>query len=298
MLRDLIFFYFFISYSTGIVALVFSLYLCRGRKSGLYTKYFFIVLSLFLVIVSGTVSNYFNWNQDTVRIFHILQFIMYLCPCMLVYLLPDFYNDLYLAPFKKPFRIISAVISAGLVIMLIVLWIFKLKSVIHLIIMSFLGAATVYSVVTSFIWFRKPLTEPFFSFLKQITVLGAVFLPLFIFIDFYPLKAIEPLDVKGPLSLPLFYAIWNIIFIVRALKFIMSRKSILPEVPQLFLDRYNISNRESEVLKLLLNGLSYREIMEKLFISMPTVKTHVSNIYKKTGAGSKMKLANQLRDEV
>ncbi len=37
--------------------------------------------------------------------------------------------------------------------------------------------------------------------------------------------------------------------------------------------------------------------MEKLFISMPTVKTHVSSIYKKTGAGSKMKLANLLREE-
>lgn len=44
-----------------------------------------------------------------------------------------------------------------------------------------------------------------------------------------------------------------------------------------------LSERETEVLRLLAEGLSYREIGQRLFISLPTVKTHISHIYGKLG---------------
>ncbi|MBN1638127.1 MAG: hypothetical protein JW866_04115 [Ignavibacteriales bacterium] len=44
---------------------------------------------------------------------------------------------------------------------------------------------------------------------------------------------------------------------------------------------YNTSDRENELIGLLLDGLSKKIIADKLFISINTVKTHISNIYKK-----------------
>jgi DNA-binding CsgD family transcriptional regulator len=54
---------------------------------------------------------------------------------------------------------------------------------------------------------------------------------------------------------------------------------------------FNLSEREKEVLWLLLDGKSRKEISEVLFISMGTVNTHCSRIYKKTETNSLVKLS-------
>jgi len=50
---------------------------------------------------------------------------------------------------------------------------------------------------------------------------------------------------------------------------------------------YELSKREIEVLKLLVDGLDYRNIAEKLFLSTHTVRKHIANIYDKLHVNSK-----------
>ncbi len=47
------------------------------------------------------------------------------------------------------------------------------------------------------------------------------------------------------------------------------------------LERHGISKREYEVLELIAQGMSNQEIAEKLFVSLPTVKSHSSNLFLK-----------------
>lgn len=54
---------------------------------------------------------------------------------------------------------------------------------------------------------------------------------------------------------------------------------------------YDLTHREREIAILLAKGLSYQAIAERLFISLPTVKTHCSHIYKKCGVKSRHELA-------
>jgi len=59
-------------------------------------------------------------------------------------------------------------------------------------------------------------------------------------------------------------------------------------------DGFGLSKREREVAALLLDGFSYREIAERLFVSHGTVKTHVLSVYRKTGANTKLSLLKAL----
>lgn len=56
-------------------------------------------------------------------------------------------------------------------------------------------------------------------------------------------------------------------------------------------DNFQLTNREHEVLSLIVNGLSNQKIAETLMIETSTVKSHVSNILKKLNVGSRTEAA-------
>lgn len=56
-----------------------------------------------------------------------------------------------------------------------------------------------------------------------------------------------------------------------------------------------LTRRESEVATLLMQGMSYQEIADKLCVSYHTVNSHVKSILRKLGITSCRKLASVLR---
>ena len=69
------------------------------------------------------------------------------------------------------------------------------------------------------------------------------------------------------------------------LKLINRKKKIILtsefEINKELINKLGISAREYEVLELMAKGLSNQEIADQLFISLPTVKTHSSNLFVK-----------------
>ena len=64
------------------------------------------------------------------------------------------------------------------------------------------------------------------------------------------------------------------------------------------LKRLGLTTREYEVLQLLTQGFTNAEIAEKLFLSLSTIKTHVSNLFVKMGVKNRtqaIEKANRLR---
>lgn len=74
---------------------------------------------------------------------------------------------------------------------------------------------------------------------------------------------------------------------------VIVEKEIIVTQPEEFiinddeLKKLNLNNREYEVLQLLAKGYSNAEIAGKLFLSVSTIKTHVSNLYFKMDVKSR-----------
>jgi DNA-binding CsgD family transcriptional regulator len=64
-----------------------------------------------------------------------------------------------------------------------------------------------------------------------------------------------------------------------------------------FCRKYDVSPRETDIIREICNGLSNKEIADKLFISLQTVKDHTHRIYIKTNVRSRVQLINLVKEE-
>lgn len=61
------------------------------------------------------------------------------------------------------------------------------------------------------------------------------------------------------------------------------------------LEEYKLTKRESQILELLMTGLTYKEIASKSFISLDTMYTHTRNIFTKLNVHSRAEISAKLR---
>jgi|SRR5690606_3952621 len=62
------------------------------------------------------------------------------------------------------------------------------------------------------------------------------------------------------------------------------------------LKRLDLTSREYEVLQLLAKGCSNADIADRLFLSLSTIKTHVSNLFVKLNVENRTQAVNKARD--
>lgn len=73
---------------------------------------------------------------------------------------------------------------------------------------------------------------------------------------------------------------------------VISRLNEIKQFQQLF----KITDRELEIIELIISGFSYKEVAEKLSISNKTVETHLTNIYTKLNINNKVELIKITRN--
>ncbi|MCR6643027.1 MAG: LuxR C-terminal-related transcriptional regulator [Sporocytophaga sp.] len=123
---------------------------------------------------------------------------------------------------------------------------------------------------------------------KSFSILFIIIVPLSL-LGSYAFENFLEVDLKFGFTLP-------IVFILLAGSKLMDdlqRLSLLKpksEHKKQHFENFALTKRERELSLLLLQGKSYQEISDELNISMPTVKTHASNIYKKCGVNSRHEL--------
>jgi len=80
--------------------------------------------------------------------------------------------------------------------------------------------------------------------------------------------------------------------LTRAVEVLMSRERHLRQIQQC------LTNRETQIVKMVAQGLRNKEIAETLFVSEGTVKLHIHNVFKKLNIRGRMELARYAQDAI
>lgn len=118
--------------------------------------------------------------------------------------------------------------------------------------------------------------------MKKTVIIYGIILALLVF----ALEYVEYRYMVRNLPLEILISLISVVFV--ALGWWLARKLMTPATPlpefeknEKAADYLGLSDRELEVLELVASGLSNKEIAEKLFVSVNTVKTHLKKVYEK-----------------
>jgi DNA-binding NarL/FixJ family response regulator len=118
---------------------------------------------------------------------------------------------------------------------------------------------------------------------KTILVFALLILALLLLFQFSKYAIISG-DLDSEIVIAMIAIVFFFIGIYLNKKSLQKRKEVLKDINHQKIKELEISTREYEVLIGISEGLSNKEIGEKLFVSESTVKTHVSNLLSKLNA--------------
>ena len=132
---------------------------------------------------------------------------------------------------------------------------------------------------------------------------GGVLIALLKFIEYKHFVRAYPTEIYGGLVAVIFTAV-GIYFGLRwtrAREVVVVKEVRVPQGGPFVLDarklkELGITQREHEILGLIAEGLSNREIGERLFVSENTVKTHSSRLFDKLGVNRRVQAVQKARE--
>lgn len=133
--------------------------------------------------------------------------------------------------------------------------------------------------------------------IKSFLLITIIFLPFMILESYKPyIQLIKNIELLKMVSLPSYFLTINIFNLIFVLKYFNTPSFIANnKLTDYFKQKYDITEKQSEIIELMIEGITYKQIAEKLFISPKTVDNHVQNIYKKLNVNSKMQLSHFVR---
>lgn len=289
-----------VSFSFGLFAFFIVVYLTALYKNRLLKRIraflSFVFISYLLGIIYYLIELFFKVTYILNRVFPSFQFIIII---FVLYLLLDFVHDF--TGVKK--NLVRRIIQYSLIIPLFFEILFYTINLDIRFYCSFYFQ--LYYLYSGLFFIGKGLlddwsksNEKIFKMKKRFRIIYlltlVVFIPFIIYADIMFL-------INKPLITwePFFFLHFSICTLVFSIKYVVyqSQKNIneshIKGNMEAFLEKYEISNREADVLLLLLKNKKYKDIGDELCISLPTVKTHVSRIYKKVDVAGKSDLKHK-----
>ncbi len=303
-MRHFIILVYFVSFLVGSSALLLFLIIYMKNRMRLIKLYniFMLLYTIYLLIKLFDTYILTIVGYSTPNIYIFSNFFYFIWFIFFIYITPLFFHELISIPFTKVKKIIFACMSIATLVLLIVPFIIKNNTQEILILMKFelqVICASFFMITLFYIiyllWLNREKIENEINkkILKTILTLCVIFLPGFI-ADFFSYKIqsewkILPYGFEFNIF---FYLTWNIISIIFVIQYFVTKITVVPSVkiPDNFIKKYSISEKEKEIISLIVKGYSNKQIADNLFVSSQTVKNHVYNIFQKSTVKSRTEL--------
>lgn len=274
-----------LAYTLLIIALFLEI-ICFKKNIGTRETIFFTV-SILILIVALVLSHFFDHieHQDEVELFLMFSMVLVAMTTPLNVL-------------EERLHTLNRFLSRSIIVLSFALWITLFigyfldeLELVMVIISLYLGLSVVFSMAMIL------MTQPNQRILHRekaeriFAVSFLVAIPLSILAD-YAAEYMEA-DLKIGFILPTIF----VLLAGNKVRDDIQRLSLLNRekgVKEQDLINFALTPREREVALLLIKGTSYKEISEHLFISMPTVKSHSSKIYRKCNVKTRSELTHLL----
>lgn len=303
-MQHLLLFYFILSLMTGTITLILGIILFVKTREIVISKFIYIFTILSIKLIASIAFAYIllNINNPPQNIIHILLFVNIFSFALLAHAIFLISHHGVNYGFKLPITILVyfACIIMGILSLFSYSVDFETEIITILspiIILSVLFIAIYsYCIIIDIIFFKK--STSFFSrkILKNtIIIVQIVFLPGIVY-DFVQSIIHPEIHMKGAVSLLVFFpALYIALSILYTWFFLLnfSLKEPVKDIAYLeknLFTQYKISQREKEIIRLILNGKSNKEIAYDLHISLSTIKTHITSIFCKMNINSRYEL--------
>ena len=291
--------------SVGFVTLVLSIVLLGKIKSKL-SLYFILFLAFFLIIIF--IASLLFFLELFMEIPRELDFILSVTS-QIIALAIDLVMILFMYGFLQIFEnkrltvatiIILIILSASIILFYLYIYVngsydSRIKTFNVSDIVIFL--LPFYPIILFFSYYKRIKEKIIARIIRPVIIVAIFFLPILLLenfeLDFTIGSGGFSIFNFRVLTFPLFYLVLNLIFFYygfQHIHMIYLPKSKVFCISEEFIRKFNITNREKELICLIYEGCSNKQIGNRLFISPATVRNHLHNIYEKTGSKNRVDL--------
>lgn len=304
-MQHMFIFFYFVTLLFGAGALAVSGFVYYRTRNRLLGRYLLYLSSLTLFVLSYLFAlSYANLNLKDISFSLVLLIISVstISSALFMFSIPVFAHSLVLEGRSTWRNVIGGVVSGIALVLLISSFdidmankhISQTRGVRLYLALILFCLIVVYSIGLKLAYWRR-LNEERKGITKSITILNIIFFPGVVY-DMYLYSSHQVL-----IFTPLFYCVFAALFTVYvARRYFVDLKSIAAGIPEDSVEKAlagaGISSREKDIIRLMLNGSGNKEIAERLFISINTVKTHNRNIFKKMNVRSRFELVMKLKN--
>jgi DNA-binding CsgD family transcriptional regulator len=277
-----------------VVLLSFMVY---ARRRDYWLRFYLaFVVAFFLLMLFQTLRFFYGLtaSPDTQIMSRVFTGLFLLVLNFMVYLVPFFATWIVRLPWKRGMQAVFIPLSC-IYFALVVLFTFFYpdNGLVYSGLVLVFAAMIAFSAVLIFRRRDKIAGDTMRRLCLAFIVLSVVFCPLIMADAFlsYMRSGFATAFLSGVLAFPLYFLWFCVIAMIYLVGyFVRPAAQAQDGLDESKFAEFKITEREKEIILLLQQGLTYKEIGVKLFISVHTVNNHVANIYAKAGASNRIDL--------